>query len=94
MKLILAVLITLFLVVQYQLWFGRNSVRQTFVLKKTIAKQNIENEKIAKQNKGLIRRIMTLKSSHGMVEDLARENMGMVKPGEKYYQFVIKGNSE
>lgn len=82
------VVILLFIMLQYQLWIGHDSVKETFHLKKAIAQSQQHNQALEKRNNHLIKRIMVLKSGKGMVEDLAREQMGMIKQNEEYYQFV------
>ncbi len=88
MKIVFVIIVVLLLALQFQLWFGKDGLRHTIQLKHTVAQQAKENQKLYKQNTKLVKEIVVLKKGRGMVEDLAREQMGMVKPGEKYYQFV------
>ncbi len=57
-------------------------------LKYQVAHQVKKNQALSKQNENLQKEVAILKQGHGIVEDLAREQMGMIKPHEKYYQFV------
>lgn len=88
MKIIAILLVALLLVSEFQLWFGSGGVVQSARLKHAIALQEEQNEELFKQNQRLEKEIVILKNGRGVVENLAREQMGMVKPGEKYYQFI------
>ena len=88
MKIVIIVIVTLLLVLQFQLWFGKDGLTHTIRLRHVVAMQMKENQILNKQNKKLEKEVVVLKKGRGMVENLARSQMGMAKPGEKYYQFV------
>ncbi len=94
MKIVFVIIVALLIALQFQLWFGKDGITHTIRLRHAVTKQVKENQKIYKQNKKLTKEVAVLKKGHGIVEDLAREQMGMVKPGEKYYQFVGMVNGE
>lgn len=86
-RFIIAVLVLLFAVLQYELWISDDGLTKTIELRHSIRQQMKQNKKIIKQNDELTHQIMQLKKGKGTVESLAREEVGMIKPGETYYQF-------
>ncbi len=92
MKLLIFLLAILLVIVQIQLWFGTYGIFYSFHLKREVSAQIKENKALEKRNKKLEKNVVLLKNGKAMVESLAREKMGMIKPGERYYQFV-KTNS-
>lgn len=88
MKIVFIIIVVLLLALQFQLWFGRDGLKHTIQLRRAVAVQENANQKLYKRNQKIAKEIVILKKGPGMAEDLAREQMGMVKPDEKYYQFV------
>ena len=82
------VLLLLFALLQYKLWFASNGASETIRLKKNIAAQKMNNEKIIAKNTLLASQIKTLQQGKASIENMAREELGMIKPGETFYQFV------
>jgi cell division protein FtsB len=82
------VLFFLFALLQYKLWFASNGISETVQLKKNIATQKTNNEKIITANTLLASQIKTLQQGKASIENMAREELGMIKPGETFYQFV------
>ena len=85
---IIVALLLLLGLLQYELWFAGNGITQTFHLKSSIASQETQNQKITKENQLLQSQLAMLQAGKGSVEDEAREELGMVKPHETFYQFV------
>lgn len=81
-------LILVLAALQYKLWVGDGSVWQSANLKKKLVAQNESNLKLAAQNRALEADIEDLKSGDRALEDQARYDLGMIKKGEVYYQFV------
>lgn len=85
----LAIALTLLLVfVQYKLWFAADGIAQTIDLNHSIASEMKTDQQFEKINEQLSQQITLLKSNKQGVSDLARQQLGMIKPGETYYQFV------
>jgi len=87
-RIFVIVLILLLALLQYRLWFGEGSVRSIVKLKHQVAKQQAVNKKLAQRNKVLSAEVLDLKSGHLAVEERARNELGMVKKGETFYQIV------
>lgn len=81
-------LIGLFIFLQYRLWFESGGIKDMISLKHKLALQTAENEKLKTQNDQLLFQIERLQNSKDAVEGRARNELGMVKKGEKFYQIV------
>lgn len=88
MKTIGLFLLLVLLSLQYKLWFGDGSVLQSAQLDKKLALQEETNNKLAARNRAVEADIAELKSGDQALEEQARFDLGMVKQGETYYQFV------
>lgn len=90
MKSLVIVLTSLFLILQYKLWFERNGVAEVWRLRQSIAVQTDENTELSQRNTVLAAEVQDLKSGKTAVEEHARNDLGMIKPGEVFYQIVEK----
>lgn len=81
-------LVLILLSLQYKLWFGDGSVIQWAQLHKKLASQEETNNKLAARNRAVEADIVELKSGDQAIEEQARYDLGMVKQGEVYYQFI------
>lgn len=88
MRILIVVLIILFLTLQYRLWFGDGGLRNVIILRKQVAEQRAMNDKLQERNKVLMAEIQDLKSGRQAIEEHARNDLGMVKNGETFYQVV------
>lgn len=87
-KILIFVLLGLFLIFQYKLWFSDNGLTRMFSLKHAIAEQEGKNVEIQKSNAALAADISALKKNGLSVENHARNDLGMIKQGEVFYQVV------
>jgi cell division protein FtsB len=87
-KLLLAVLIVLLILLQYRLWFGTASIPKVVLLQSQLDKQRASNQSLDKRNQALAAEVRDLKSGRQAVEERARNELGMVKKGETFYQVV------
>lgn len=94
MKLVFIALGLLFVVLQYELWFAKGGVLTMFQLKHDIKAQQILNKKLADRNKALVADIKDLKNGNQAVEERARDEMGMIKKGETFYQVVNSNDNQ
>lgn len=81
-------LVALLLVLQAQLWFGRGSVWEVAQMRQALAEQNALNQWAEATNQQLANEVSDLKEGLGMVEELARQELGMVKPNEIFVQYA------
>ena len=82
------VLVTLLLVLQGQLWFGRGSLSHVVDLDTQVQQQKTANQDARRQNELLSAEVSDLKEGLNMVEERARHELGMVKPNEIFVQIA------
>jgi len=81
-------LVTLLVIVQAQLWFGRGSLRNVAELERQLQQEKQANEEARRVNEQLSAEVNDLKEGLNMVEERARHELGMVKPNEIYVQIA------
>jgi len=81
---LLAVLIAL----QSKLWLGERGLPDARELRQTVEQQRKENARLQQRNDALSAEVEDLKSGEAAVEERARSELGMVKPGETFYRVV------
>jgi cell division protein FtsB len=83
-----AILALVLVVLQAQLWLGRGSIRAVTELERKVQEQKQGNDKARLVNEQLNAEINDLKEGLNMVEERARNELGMVKPNEIYVQIA------
>ncbi len=83
---LLLVLVLAFL--QYHLWFESGGIIDMIRTKKELALQMKENDKLKKRNDDVMQEVHQLQTSKDAIESRARDELGMVKKDETYYQVV------
>jgi cell division protein FtsB len=83
--------IILITVWQADIWTGPKGAVSLSRLQQQIEQQKQKNLEQRNKNDQIYREIVSLKQSHAIVETKAREDLGMIKKGEVYYQI---GNSK
>lgn len=81
-------LILLLLFLQYRLWFDSGGIIDLQRLKKELASKTQENNQLKSRNDDLIKQIQSLQANDDAVESRARQELGMIKKGETYYQVL------
>lgn len=90
-RLIPALLLGLLLVLHAQLWFGRGSVQHVATMRQQLVEQAQVNRLSKHANDQLANEVRDLQDGLDMVEELARQDLGMVKPNEVFVQ-IAQGN--
>jgi cell division protein FtsB len=94
MRVITALLFIIVVLLQYRLWFGKNSVPDYYQLKSEVARQQLDNEKFKQRNKLLYADTDDLKRGTEAIEERARNELGMIKEGETFFRIInTNGNS-
>lgn len=82
------VLLVLLGMLQYKLWFGAGGHREVAALRAQVQAQEAENLRLEQRNEALAAEVEDLKSGEAAIEERARSELGMVKPGEVFYRVV------
>jgi cell division protein FtsB len=81
-------LIALLIGLQVKLWFGQGGRPEVKHLRERVAAQRSDNAELRKRNEALAAEVEDLKSGTEAIEERARSELGMIKPGEVFYQVV------
>lgn len=94
MRWLLFALVALFLVLQYRLWFAEGSLAEQHRLQQQVEEQTHINLELRERNAVLEREVLELQTGNQSVEQRAREQLGLVREGETFYQIVDKPESD
>jgi cell division protein FtsB len=83
-----ALLIVLLLGLQARLWLGAGGWQDAAQLHNKVVVQRAENARLQQRNDALSAEVEDLKSGEAAIEERARSELGMVKPGETFYRVV------
>ena len=87
-------LVGLLILLQYRLWFAEGGLAEASRLREQLAQAEAENGALTARNDALAREVMALQNGMEAVEKSARENLGLIKEGEVYYQFVEERDAQ
>jgi cell division protein FtsB len=87
-RLLALILLAVLIVLQVKLWAGAGGWREVGVLEQTVAVQAGENAELEQRNEALAAEVDDLKRGQAAVEERARAELGMIKPGEVFYRVV------
>ena len=93
MRILAAVLLSLMVFLQYRLWFGEGGIAEGVRLQEKIVVEEARNAELKARNDRLAHQVLELQNGHLAVEQHAREELGLVKDDETYYQFVEPSES-
>lgn len=82
------ILLILFIFLQYRLWFQSGGIFDMLHLKKQLAVETLQNDALKKRNQALLTEVVQLQKNQDAMEMRARQELGMVKKGETFYQVV------
>ncbi|GHH54477.1 cell division protein FtsB [[Pseudomonas] boreopolis] len=85
---LLLVLAVLLAWLQYRFWFGTGNSGEVMMLEAQVAHQKRDNEGLRQRNAALAAEVKDLKEGEAAIEERARSELGMIKPGEKFYRVV------
>ncbi len=88
MKILTTSLVFAFLVLQYQLWLGEDSVRALNMLEVELQAQRAVNQQFEQRNEILVIEVQDLKTGLEAVEERARSELGMIEEGETFYLII------
>jgi cell division protein FtsB len=88
MRLLIVVLILAFAGLQYRLWFGDGSLSEVVRLSQQLEQQKLKLIELEERNRRLEAQVLDLQSGLDAYEEKARNDLGMIKRGETFYQLV------
>ena len=88
MKWLAVALFLLLVLLQYRLWFPEGSKAELSRLQAEIQSQEGINAGLRARNRQLELEVLELQQGLDSLEARAREDLGMIKEGETYYQII------
>lgn len=88
MRLLISILIVVFIMLQYRLWFGDGSLSEVVQLSHELELQKEKLQQLEERNRRLEAQVLDLQNGFDAYEEKARNDLGMIKKGETFYQIV------
>jgi cell division protein FtsB len=82
------ILLALIVLLQYPLWFGKGGWFKVWDISHQLGEQKKTNQQVQLRNAVLDAEVRDLKQGTDAIEEHARTELGMIKPGEVFYQVV------
>jgi len=87
MRFLALVLGTLIILIQYPLWFGKGGWLRAWDVDRQVSSQKAKNSELERRNAHLAAEVRDLKTGTEAIEERARQELGMVRPDEVFYQY-------
>ena len=81
-------LLGIVLALQYALWFGKSNVVDLIHLGRSVLQLETDNLSLRERNNRLHAEVNEIKNRVEAIEARAREHLGLIMPGETYFQVV------
>ncbi|WP_028022946.1 cell division protein FtsB [Enterovibrio calviensis] len=88
MRMLTVMLIVLFGWLQYHLWWGKNGIDDYLSVSAVTESTAQANDKLHQRNQQMFAEIADLKRGQEAIEERARNELGMIKPGETFFRIV------
>ncbi|WP_127959722.1 cell division protein FtsB [Serratia microhaemolytica] len=88
MKKLTLLLLVLLGWLQYSLWLGKNGISDYVRVRDSVLEQQQINAELKARNDQLFAEIDDLSAGREAIEERARHQLGMIKPGETFYRLV------
>jgi cell division protein FtsB len=85
---LLVALLAILLVLQYRLWIAEGSLAEVNRLEQQFEEQTLINRQLQQRNALLELEVLELQTGNQGLEQRAREQLGLIREGETFYQFV------
>ena len=93
MRILVAILLVVLLALQFKLWFGEGGVSDISTLRDRVETQEAENAMLQARNDELRAEVEDLQNRLEAVEERARNELGLIREGEDFYQVVPEQDS-
>ena len=90
-KLVLTMLAAMLILLQYTLWGGKQNIVDLYHLDREVDDLRSDNVEFQFRNDQLHEDVIDIKHRIGAIEAQARFDLGLIKPGETYYQIDRSG---
>ncbi len=87
-RLLALVLLVLIVLLQLKYWLGSGGVREVKDLRARVEAQARENADLERRNAVLAAEVEDLRAGKAALEERARVELGLIRPGETYYRIV------
>ena len=88
MRAVTLVLVILLVLLQFKLWLGEGGFAEVRRLEARVGDQRQQNEELLQRNAELQAEVEDLRERLDAVEERARNELGLIKPAEQFYQVV------
>jgi len=86
MRILLVILSAMLILIQYPLWLGKGGWLRVWEVDRQLHSQRAENLRLEQRNASLDAEVRDLKSGNEAIEERARFELGLTRPGEVYVQ--------
>lgn len=93
MKLLTLLFIALIALLQYPLWLGKGSWLKVWEINQQVITQQETNQQLKIRNAALDAEVRDLKQGYDAIEERARNELGMIKQDEIFFQVVESNKS-
>ena len=94
MRALIVILGVALLALQYRLWLSDDGFRAAWSLDRAVEDQKAENAQLTDRNDHLEAEVRDLKDGLEAVEEIARNDLGMIIEGETFYQVAADEGDE
>jgi len=88
MRVVTLVLFIVLILLQFKLWLGEGGFTEVARLETRVEDQRLQNNELLQRNDQLQAEVEDLRDRLGAVEERARNELGLIKPDEQFYQVV------
>ena len=87
MRALAIILGALIVLIQYPLWFGKGGWLRAWEVDRQVSAERAKNSTLESRNAHLAAEVRDLKTGTEAIEERAREELGLVRPDETFYQY-------
>jgi cell division protein FtsB len=88
MKILLSTIILLFILLQYRLWYGDGGIEEIQAYQQRLDELKEQIEEKRERNEALYAEVEDLRKGQEALEERARDELGMIKEGETFFQVL------
>ena len=88
MRVVTLILFVILILLQFKLWLGEGGYTEVKRLETRVEAQREKNDELLQRNERLQAEVVDLRDRLDAVEERARNELGLIKPDEKFYQVV------